>query len=243
MPIFVHGHQMVGVFLIADGAIPSMSIVGLWCGASWYMSAPLFSTPIACGIPSSGGTSKSSKGVSMYYLLVGNKWSEWKPYSALFLGGNGSMLVETMQSDQELSQWVSARSPACSSSVPARWSVSLRNALVVLWVLLVYPRLVPALRKQLPPQLTVTRLVKQLPAYFVSESVCWFLLHRLMRYDYIRMRGDLITSGTKLWTTLDAKRLHAFATHSPQVGRWLHRMRLAELREGPSTSQRVAHHG
>lgn len=90
------------------------------------------------------------------------------------------------------------------------WDSVTRAALVILWGLLVYPRLDPDMRKRKKEPVVDRNVVYDLfYEHIGSEEVWEEILNKLRQYDYIRFReDDKLTAGTRLLTTVDAAKMY-----------------------------------
>src|SRR5690606_21281318 len=96
------------------------------------------------------------------------------------------------------------------SPVHKNWDPVTRSALVILWGLLVYPRLDPDLRKREKEPIADRDFVyEHFQEHFGSREKWEEILTRLKQYDYIRFRdGGKLTAGTRLLTTVDAAKMY-----------------------------------
>lgn len=88
------------------------------------------------------------------------------------------------------------------------WDDSARASLVILWGLLIYPKLDPDLKPHEPAVdlLEAHRLFQDHLGTVDQWKAC---LSTLQRLDYIRFRPDgKIIAGTRLWTAVDASRMY-----------------------------------
>ena len=85
------------------------------------------------------------------------------------------------------------------SPVHKNWDPVTRSALVILWGLLVYPRLDPDLRKREKEPIADRDFVyEHFQEHFGSREKWEEILTRLKQYDYIRFRdGGKLTAGYK----------------------------------------------
>ncbi|PRX42608.1 hypothetical protein CLV97_10196 [Planifilum fimeticola] len=96
------------------------------------------------------------------------------------------------------------------SPVHKNWDPVTRSALVILWGLLVYPRLDPDMRKREKEPVADRNVVYEHFREHIGSRQKWEeILARLKQYDYIRYRdGGKLTAGTRLLTTVDAAKMY-----------------------------------
>jgi hypothetical protein len=103
---------------------------------------------------------------------------------------------------------VAGRDLGKEAEVPhRRWNATRKAALVILWGLLVYPRLDPDV-KESQGAIRIDDLI-----YLFGEMVGgrdkWLDIIRLLRkHDYVRLAGDLLVPGTRLLTAVDAAKMY-----------------------------------
>jgi hypothetical protein len=96
------------------------------------------------------------------------------------------------------------------SPVHKNWDPVTRAAVVILWGLLVYPRLDPDMRKRKKEPIVDRNVVYDLFHEHIGSREVWEdILAKLNQYDYIRFRDeDKLTAGTRLLTTVDAAKMY-----------------------------------
>ncbi|SFF92733.1 hypothetical protein SAMN04488025_1097 [Planifilum fulgidum] len=96
------------------------------------------------------------------------------------------------------------------SPVHKNWDPVTRSALVILWGLLVYPRLDPDMRKRGEEPIADRNVVYEHFHEHIGSREKWEeILDKLKQYDYIRyLDGDKLTAGTRLLTTVDAAKMY-----------------------------------
>jgi hypothetical protein len=98
-----------------------------------------------------------------------------------------------------------------SSDVPVHrdWDITSKAALVILWGLLIYPRLDPEMRLQPPPVVSVNQLHASFREHLGSEQQWRSMLERFVQHDYIRIQApDRVTPGTRLFASVDAAKMY-----------------------------------
>jgi hypothetical protein len=118
----------------------------------------------------------------------------------LSVGEIGSLLPETARGDLDKK----------SDPVHKSWDAVTRAALVILWGLLVYPRLDPVMSKRIKESVVDRTVVYDLFYEHIGSKEVWEeILNKLKRYDYVRFRdGDTLTAGTRLLTAVDAAKMY-----------------------------------
>lgn len=94
--------------------------------------------------------------------------------------------------------------------VHKNWDPVTRAALVILWGLLVYPRLDPDMKKRNKEPIVDRNVVYELFHEHIGSKEVWEeILTKLKQYDYVRFReGEKLTAGTKLLTAVDAAKMY-----------------------------------
>ncbi|SDW68163.1 hypothetical protein SAMN05444487_105120 [Marininema mesophilum] len=93
------------------------------------------------------------------------------------------------------------------------WDVVSRASLVILWGLLVYPRLDPDMKKNGEPQVHLAHVRSMFAEHLGADEEWNRILNKLTRNDYIRCSEGCVYAGARLWTALDASRMyHLFRT-------------------------------
>jgi len=98
-----------------------------------------------------------------------------------------------------------------SSDVPVHrdWDITSKAALVILWGLLIYPRLDPKMRLQPSPVISVNQLRASFREHLGSEQQWKRMLERFVQHDYIRIQApDRVTPGTRLFASVDAAKMY-----------------------------------
>ena len=107
--------------------------------------------------------------------------------------------------------------PLSRSAIHKDWDEISRATLVILWGLLVYPRLDPSMEHSGTVKLDeVYRLFNE---HLGNVSQWKQVLYRLETYDYIRFAENksLILAGTRLWTAVDAGQMYRIIRSSVLV--------------------------
>ncbi|PTM59711.1 hypothetical protein [Desmospora activa] len=118
---------------------------------------------------------------------------------------------------QEISSWLTSRFGGRVKSQNQNeqvnrphqnWDDQSRASLVILWGLLVYPRLDPDWREP-DPSVQLSEVYRLFNEHLGSTDQWETIVHRLEKYDYIRRRlNDTVVAGTRLWTAVDASRMY-----------------------------------
>lgn len=120
---------------------------------------------------------------------------------------------------KEISSLLTSRHPLLSGNrneadgpaapVHRDWDITSKAALVILWGLLIYPRLDPNMRRQPPPIVSVKQLRASFCQHLGSEQEWRSILEQFVQYDYIRMQApDLVMPGTRLFASVDAAKMY-----------------------------------
>ncbi|MFC4076908.1 hypothetical protein [Salinithrix halophila] len=109
------------------------------------------------------------------------------------------------------------------------WDAESKASLVILWGLLVYPRLDPDMKKNRERTISVNRIYQLFGEHLGSEKDWSQVVARLKKHDYIRFpTEETITAGTRLWTAVDASKMY----HLFRTSVLVRKMNLSEKEEG-----------
>lgn len=137
------------------------------------------------------------------------------PNSGL-LGWKEGVREMSQSSAKEISSLLVSRSvgpeanPFSRPVIHKDWDEVSRASLVILWGLLIYPRLDPDQKKQAGEPGMGLDQVYRLFSEHLGTALQWKnVLNRLKAYDYIRLsEGNQILAGTRLWTAVDAGEMY-----------------------------------
>ncbi len=92
------------------------------------------------------------------------------------------------------------------------WNEKERAALVILWGLLIYPKLDPDLRKEKSSDaIYIDQLVHMFQDVLGNRNQCHKILAKLQEHDYIRLRDETrVIPGTGLFTAVDAAKMYKY---------------------------------
>ncbi|MDR6225259.1 hypothetical protein [Desmospora profundinema] len=117
---------------------------------------------------------------------------------------------------QEISLWLTSRFGRSVGGQKEKdeerphqdWDDLSRASLVILWGLLVYPRLDPDWRER-DSSVDLNEVYRLFREHLGSNDQWETLIRTLQRHDYIRFRpDDRVVAGTRLWTAVDASRMY-----------------------------------
>lgn len=118
---------------------------------------------------------------------------------------------------QEISSWLTSRfgrrdkgqqQKEQASRPHQSWDDQSRASVVILWGLLVYPRLDPDWDED-EPSVSLQEVYRLFTEHLGSTDQWEAIVDRLERYDYLRRRlNDRVVAGTRLWTAVDASRMY-----------------------------------
>ncbi|MBA4601409.1 hypothetical protein [Thermoactinomyces mirandus] len=121
---------------------------------------------------------------------------------------------------QEMSSLLFSRIPAKKEKPVRRdqepphrhWNETERAALVILWGLLVYPKLDPDLREEHPSDAVyIDQLVHMFQDVLGNKNQCHKILAKLQAHDYIRFRDETrVIPGTGLFAAVDAAKMYKY---------------------------------
>ncbi|MGA8941821.1 MAG: hypothetical protein WB502_03770 [Thermoactinomyces sp.] len=104
--------------------------------------------------------------------------------------------------------------PVCKDQEPPHryWNETERAALVILWGLLVYPKLDPDLKqKHLSDAVYIDQLVHMLQDFLGNTIEYHKILGKLKEHDYIRLRDETrVVPGTGLFVAVDAAKMYKY---------------------------------
>ncbi|SFS66848.1 hypothetical protein [Marininema halotolerans] len=93
------------------------------------------------------------------------------------------------------------------------WDAVSKASLVILWGLLVYPRLDPDMKKNDEPHVRIDEVRDMFSDHLGADEEWNSVMKQLTKNDYIRCSEGIVSAGTRLWTAVDASRMyHLFRT-------------------------------
>lgn len=124
----------------------------------------------------------------------------------------------SLMSIQEISSLLFSRykvkeKPVSDQDPPHRhWNETERAALVILWGLLIYPKLDPDLKDgHLSDAVHIDRFVNMFQDYLGCADQCHEVLEKLKKHDYIRIRDEIwVVPGTGLFAAVDAAKMYRY---------------------------------
>lgn len=90
-----------------------------------------------------------------------------------------------------------------------KWRDETKAAIVILWGLLIYPRLDPDLRKRASSKIQLSRFKQLFMGYLNDERQWLATLDLLKKHDYIRVEGQMMMPGTGLYISVDAAKMYS----------------------------------
>ena len=104
------------------------------------------------------------------------------------------------------------------------WDEISRASLVILWGLLIYPRLDPDLENQETSGVSLDQVYHLFNEHLGTTHQWKQVLKRLETYDYIRFaeNQNFVRAGTRLWTAVDASQMYRTFRSSVLVRKMRH---------------------
>lgn len=120
-----------------------------------------------------------------------------------------------MLTAKEISSFLSTRQLYSNPNMDSKnqphhqWDSTTRAAIVILWGLLIYPRIDPDLSKT-RHSVNIQDFMNVFCEYVREQEKCGKILQLLRRYDFIRLSDEQISPGTKLFTSVDAAKMYCW---------------------------------